>query len=171
MRPLPAYCRENFKSYFFSGAFRIKFFLFENIVNIRNEPLIFLLSWEMNFGETVTNLPRTVSRFTEFVTCLTQVLFPSMQRKRHSFLKWLCSWIFLPQIEQFMSLSFELGAADFIKIRRWMLWLSWYLEHRIFGLRFGCGLINWKIEGRFNASFSLYVSYSRPIFFCRLQIL
>ena len=47
-----------------------------DIVNIRNECLIFLHSWEMNLGEAVTNLPRTASRFTGFVTCLAQVHFP-----------------------------------------------------------------------------------------------
>ena len=75
MRPLPAYLRENFKS-FLSGAFRIKFFLFEDIVNIRNECLIFLRSWKMNLAEAVTNLPRNASRFMGFVTCLTIVHFP-----------------------------------------------------------------------------------------------
>ena len=41
--------------------------MLEDIVNIRNECLIFLHSWEMNLGEAVTNLPRTASRFTGFV--------------------------------------------------------------------------------------------------------
>ena len=50
--------------------------MLEDIVNIRNECLIFLHSWEMNLGEAVTNLPRNASRFTGFVTCLTQVHFP-----------------------------------------------------------------------------------------------
>ena len=36
--------------------------MLEDIVNIRNECLIFLHSWEMNFGEAVTNLGRTASR-------------------------------------------------------------------------------------------------------------
>ena len=61
--------------------------LFEDIVNIRNERLIFLRSWEMNLGEAVTNLPRTAKQFTGFVTCLTQVHFPMNAEKRHSFLK------------------------------------------------------------------------------------
>ena len=43
------------------------YILLEDIVNIRNECLIFLRSWEMNLGEAVTNLPRTASRFTGFV--------------------------------------------------------------------------------------------------------
>ena len=81
MRPLPAYVRENFKS-FLSGTLRIKFFLFEDIVNIRNERLIFLCSWEMNLGEAVTNLPRTASWFTGFVTCLTQVHFSMNAEKK-----------------------------------------------------------------------------------------
>ena len=50
--------------------------MLEDIVNIRNECLIFLHSWEMNLGDAVTNLPRTALRFTGFVTCLTQVHFP-----------------------------------------------------------------------------------------------
>ena len=54
MRPLQAYFREKFKR-FLSGALRIK--CFEDVVNIRNERLIFLRSWEMNLGEVVTNLP------------------------------------------------------------------------------------------------------------------
>ena len=42
----------------------------------------------MNLGEGVTNLPRTSSRFMGFVTCLTQVHFPWMQKKSPSFLNY-----------------------------------------------------------------------------------
>ena len=80
MRPLPAYLRENFKSFFFVWGLRKKFLL-EDIVNIRNECLTFLHSWEMKLGEVVTYLPRTASRFTGFVTCLTLVHFPRTQKK------------------------------------------------------------------------------------------
>ena len=52
----------------------------------------FLRSWEMDLGETVTNPPKTASRFTGFVTCLTQVHFPWTQKKRHSFLNYVQSW-------------------------------------------------------------------------------
>ena len=82
------YSRENFKSFFFSLGLLEKGFQLEDIVNIRNECLIFLHSWEMNLDEAVTNLPRTASRFTGFVTCLTKVHFQWTQKKRHSFLKW-----------------------------------------------------------------------------------
>ena len=64
MRSLPAYLRENFKS-----CLRLlEKVVLEDIVNIRNERLIFLRSWELNFVEAVINLPRTASRFTGFVT-------------------------------------------------------------------------------------------------------
>ena len=45
--------------------------MLEDIVNIRNECLIFLHSWEMNLGEAVTNLrgSRDLSRAsTQFVS-------------------------------------------------------------------------------------------------------
>ena len=73
MRSLLAFSRENFR--IFSMGLLGKGFMLEDIVNIRNECLIFLHSWEMNLGEAVTNLLRTASRFTGFVTCLTQVHF------------------------------------------------------------------------------------------------
>ena len=38
--------------------------------------LFFCVDGKMNLGEAVTNLPRTASRFTGFVTCLAQVHFP-----------------------------------------------------------------------------------------------
>ena len=57
MMSLLAYSRENFR--IFSLGLLEKGFILEDIVNIRNECLIFLLSWEMNFGVSVTNLPRT----------------------------------------------------------------------------------------------------------------
>ena len=79
MMSLPAFSRENFRI-FFSGALR-KGFMLADIVILRNECLIFLHSWEMNLGEAVTNLPRNASRFTGFVTCLTQVHFPWTQKK------------------------------------------------------------------------------------------
>ena len=74
MRSLLAYSRENFR--IFSLGLLEKGFMLEDIVNIRNECLIFLHSWEMNLGEAVTNLPRTALRFRGFVTCLTQVHLP-----------------------------------------------------------------------------------------------
>ena len=87
MRSLLAYSKENFR--IFSLGLLEKGFMLEYIVNIRNECLIFLHSWEMNLGEAVTYLPRTALRFTGFVTCLTQVHFPWTQKKRHSFLKYV----------------------------------------------------------------------------------
>ena len=80
MRPLPAYFRENFKC-FCLGLLELSF-LFEDIVNIRNKRLIFLRSWEMNLVVAVTNLPRTASRFTGFVTCLIHVHFPMNAEKK-----------------------------------------------------------------------------------------
>ena len=43
---------------------------------------MFLHSLEMNLGEAVTNLQRTASRFTGFVTCLAQVYFPMNAEKK-----------------------------------------------------------------------------------------
>ena len=68
MMSLIAYSRANFR-FFFLGLLE-KGFMLVDIVNIRNECIIFLHSWEMNLGEAVTNLPRTASRFTGCVTCL-----------------------------------------------------------------------------------------------------
>ena len=65
MRSLLAYSRENFRM--FSLWLLEKEFMLEDIVNIRNECLIVLHSWEMKLGEAVTNLPRTTSRFTGVV--------------------------------------------------------------------------------------------------------
>ena len=52
-----------------------------NIVNIRNECLIFLGSWGMNRSAEQTNRARTASRFTRFV-CLALRFIPHEPRKK-----------------------------------------------------------------------------------------
>ena len=84
MRPLPAFLKV-----FRLGLLEWRI-LFEDSVNIRNERLIFLRSWEMNLGEAVTNLPRTASRFMGFVTASGQVHFPmNAEKKTHSLIELL----------------------------------------------------------------------------------